>query len=199
MEGIYFYWLAWAAWIITTFFMKKDGYRLQLSIIILLIITLSLTNFSLFGIKINLAMIIALLFCYFLIRKKKLKSIVYLLVCTLTITIAYVTFLLFEIFDPIWIVFDRRIMLSVCLLFLCLTLVKEPVSRVSTLVIATCHGELLFAFILKRLGFTYEVGSLQFLETTSIAISFTYVWILFESLVKYFDPTYLKNSKEKQG
>jgi hypothetical protein len=55
LEGSYFYSLAWMGWIVATFFLKKDTFRLCVSVVILLFISCSQTVISIssFTISVN--------------------------------------------------------------------------------------------------------------------------------------------------
>lgn len=204
MEGTFFYWIAWFFWIITTFFMNKSKERLLYTVIILLLIIFSNKVIVVADIfKINASLGITLLSCYvflaLFLEKINYKKIAYLLVCTLTITTAYVSFHLFELFDPIWVVFNRTIMLVFCLVYLTILLVKERKQRILCLMIGACQGELLYAFILKNFPFDYEIGALSFFDVMAISVFTLFIWSALEHSVNYFDTYFEKTTKEKHG
>ncbi|MDF0726208.1 hypothetical protein PY093_05705 [Cytobacillus sp. S13-E01] len=202
MDGIYFYWIAWIIWTLSTFFMKKNNERLIITIIILMLIIFSATILQVATFKINASLLIALLSSYLFLSintKNKTRRIVYILLCTLTITTAYVSFQLFELFDPIWLVFNRKIMLAFCLVYLTLLLVKDAKTRIICAVIGASQGEFLYAFILSDFRFDYEVGSLLFFDVLAISVFTLFIWGSLEDLVQYFDTYFQKTTKEKHG
>lgn len=203
MDGTFFYWIAWFFWIITTFFMKKSRNRIVYTVIVLLLIIFSNKVIEIDVFKINVSLLITLLSCYILLAlftgKNNYKKVVYLLVSTLTITTAYVSFHLFELFDPIWVVFNRTIMLVFCLVYLTLLLIKDRKKRVLCMMIGTCQGELLYAFILKNFPFEYEIGDLAFFDVMAISVFTLFIWSALETTIHYFDTYFQKTTKEKHG
>lgn len=202
MEGIFFYWIAWIIWTLATFFMRKNNERLILSVVVLVLIIFSVTVMQITIFKINASLLIALLCSYLylsLLTKSKTKKTVYILLCTLTITTAYVSFQLFELFDPIWLVFNRKIMLAFCLVYLTLLLVKDPRTRIVSVIIGACQGDLLYALILSDFRFEYEIGSLLFFDVLAISVFTLFIWSTLENLVHYFDTYFQKTAKEKHG
>ncbi|MFC4324159.1 YphA family membrane protein [Litchfieldia salsa] len=195
MEGLYFYWITWLGWIYTTFFMDKGKKRLILSFLILLILSLSSIDLLINTYHLNLVHLIILILPFALIVKKTIAQKVYLLICSLTITIAYVTFQLFELFDPIWLFLDRKWMLAIVLVYLTLMLTKERVSRIACLLIGSCQGELLYGFIINKFRFNYEIGSYSFLDVLSLSFIIVFVWLKLEVLIQYIDEMVQKNAK----
>ena len=199
MEGIFFYWIAWMVWVYSTFMIKKSRFRLMVSIIVLVIIIVSPYSIHLGIFEINVTIIAFLIICSALLVKKTTIQKVYLLVCTLTITIAYVSFLLFELFDPVWLFIDRKWMLAIILVYLASMLIKERKIRVACVVLGTSQGELLYGFILSHFRFEYVIGSMSYLDITAITSAVIVLWLGVENLAQYFDLYFNKTSKEKQG
>ncbi|MBD8070266.1 hypothetical protein [Bacillus sp. PS06] len=195
MEGIYFYWIAWMAWVYTTFIMEKNKERLGLSLLFLILIILSPLQLTLKTYHLNVVHFVILFISFTLIAKKTMAQKVYLLICSLTITIAYVTFQLFELFDPIWLFLDRKLLLAFVLIYLTLMLTKDRFSRMAILLIGSCQGELLYGFVINKFRFEYEIGSFLFLDVLSIAFFIVFVWLKIELFIHYFDEMIQKNAK----
>ncbi len=195
MEGIYFYWISWIAWVYSTFLMKKNMERLLLSISLLIFIILSPYTFQLGVVSIHLVLIIILIMSYGLVGKKTVRQKVYLLICSLTITIAYVTFQLYELFDPIWLFMDREWLLTIVLVYLTLILVKGSRSRLACLLIGSCQGELFYGLILSKFRFQYEIGAFPFLDVISLSVLVVFVWLKLEVFVAHLDEMVQKNTK----
>jgi len=199
MEGIFFYWIAWMVWVYSTFMLKKSNFRLSVSIIVLVLIIVSPYSIYLGIFEINVTIIAFLIICSALLVKKTTIQKVYLLVCTLTITIAYVSFLLFELFDPVWLFIDRKWMLAFILVYLASMLIKDRKIRVICVVLGASQGELLYGFILSHFRFEYVIGSMSYLDITAITSAVIVLWLGVENLAQYFDLYFNKTSKEKQG
>ena len=199
MEGIFFYWIAWMVWVYSTFMLKKSNFRLSVSIIVLVLIIVSPYSIYLGIFEINVTIIAFLIICSALLVKKTTIQKVYLLVCTLTITIAYVSFLLFELFDPVWLFIDRKWMLAFILVYLASMLIKDRKIRVICVVLGASQGELLYGFILSHFRFEYVIGSMGYLDVTAISSAIIVLWLGVENLAQYFDIYFNKTSKEKQG
>ncbi len=54
-----------------------------------------------------------LIVSYYLISQENRRAIIYFYICSFIVTIAYVTFHLFEIFDPVWIIFNKEWMMGI--------------------------------------------------------------------------------------
>jgi hypothetical protein len=195
MEGLYFYWIAWIGWVYTTFMMDKGRKRLLLSMLLLLIISLSTKDVLIKTYHLNVVHLLILVIPFTMIVKKTIAQKVYLLICSLTITIAYVTFQLFELFDPIWLFVDRKWMLAFLLVYLTLMLTKDRLSRMACLLIGSCQGELLYGFIINKFRFNYEIGSFSFLDVLSLSFLIVFVWLKLELFIQYVDELVQKNSK----
>lgn len=199
MEGSYFFWLAWFAWVICTFFMKKGKQRTNITILILLLIVLSPYYIHLGLTKFNVSLIIIILFSFKEISKKTFKQQLYMFICVFTISMAYGSFQLFELFDPVWLLFDRKWMFSTVLVYITLMIFKDVRSRIIGLFIGAVQGEILSGFVLYKLHFKYVMGSLLFFDAVSISACVIILWCSLEELFKHFDLLFQKNSKQKHG
>ncbi|WP_078546053.1 YphA family membrane protein [Litchfieldia alkalitelluris] len=195
MEGLYFYWIAWIAWTYATFILEKNRLRILFSAFILIVIILSPYQFVFSTFNVNAVHLLILAISFILIAKKTMIQKVYLLICSLTITIAYVSFQLFELFDPIWLFLDRKWMLAFVLVYLSLMLAKGRKSKVMSLLIGSCQGELLYGFVINKFRFNYEIGSLVFLDVLSISLLIVFIWLKLESFIQNIDETLQKNAK----
>jgi len=199
MEGLFFYWITWMTWVYSTFIMKKDSKRLLLSLFFLVIIIISPYSFFVGPIHVNFTVILVLFVSYMFIIKKTIGQLVYLLLCTLTITIAYVSFHLFELFDPIWLFVDRMWMLTFALVYLTLLLIKDSSTRVACILIGCSQGEMLYGIVLSKFRFNYEIGGFAFLDVVALSTIIVFLWMKLEDMVHYFDVFFQKHTKEKQG
>ncbi|MFS1518146.1 hypothetical protein V1503_17090 [Bacillus sp. SCS-151] len=199
MEGQFFYWFFWSLWVIATFCLNKSTKRLMIAIVALLTIILSVSTLKNDSMSVSYSYVMLLVVCYAVISKKRWNQQIYTFISMITITFAYVSFHLFELFDPVWVLFDRKWMLTIPLVYVTFMLAKNAKDRVVLFVTGLCHGELLYFIILQRFNFYYEIGSLNFLDVVSIGLFLIMSWAAFEYFTKYFDLLIHKNIKEKQG
>ncbi|MEH7236602.1 YphA family membrane protein [Bacillus sp. JJ1562] len=199
MEGAIFYWICWMAWVCSTFLMKKNKERLFLSILFLMTIILSPYYVVIGDIKINCSILVIISYCLREISNRPKKQLLYLLICILTISLAYCSFLLFELFDPVWLLFNRNLMLGAVLIYVTIMLLKDFRLRLAGLLIGAIQGDILFGIIINNVNFPYEVGSFVFLDVISISFGFIFVWSSLEILLHHFDVMVQKNTKEKLG
>lgn len=194
MEGIYFYWFLWIGWVYSTFIMAKSNLRTAISFVILLLIitgnyTLQLADYS---VRVNFL----LLFFISLILMSKSKGFVllYHFLCSFIISIGFVVFHLFELFDPVWLIIDQKWMLGIILLYLVLMLVKGLYYRISIGIISICNGEILYSFIMNKFSFPVEVGDFSFLDQWAIFMVLIVLWSLVEKTALYFEGNFQKGN-----
>ncbi|HJV16688.1 MAG TPA: hypothetical protein VJ546_04770 [Bacillales bacterium] len=199
MEGEIFYWISWSIWVYLTFiFRKEDPNRLKLSASILLVIILANFQFLIWGFEINSSGIFLILFCYVAKACVKTKKMSYFYLCSFIISIAYVTFLLFEIFDPVWLILKKEWMMGICLSYLSLLLQKTLKERLLMMISGTIHGEILYAFILSNYGFSNPISSLAYLDAISLTTIMLIGWSCIENASAFFDHHFKITEKEKQ-
>lgn len=184
MEGLYFYWLAWIAWVGTTFLMNKNNpLRLKWSVLLLLVILAAPYKIDFVSIEVHLSALAIGLFIFLETRRKKTGSLLYLLLSSFIIMLAYTSFLLFELFDPVWVLFDRNIMLGAAGFYLAVLLHKERQDRILALVSGFLQGDILFSVILWKFNFPYPAASMAFMDSLFISISFLFAWSAIESMI----------------
>jgi hypothetical protein len=178
MEGALFYWFSWLGWVWATFFTaKQNKYRFTIAFVLLILIISSPYKMEILGIEVYIPAFVLLAFA--LVETAKLKNRIFfsVFVTSFIIMLGYVSFLLFELFDPVWVIFDRKwlISLSVILLATALQLVRRL--QILSIGFGMLLGEFLFSFIMKRLAFPYSVASPAFLDIVSLATVMLGVWV----------------------
>ena len=113
MEGLYFYWLAWIGWIWVTFIMdKKNPARIKVAIWLLAVIFTAPYKVNILSYDIYLSAFTIVLFLFIETKRLKPGAFLYSFISSFIIMLAYTSFLLFELFDPVWVLFDRKIMIA---------------------------------------------------------------------------------------
>ncbi|WP_342432141.1 hypothetical protein [Neobacillus sp. FSL H8-0543] len=182
MDGSLFYWILWSLWVYLTFIMNKQHpLRFGMSACILVIIILSDVHFTVGGYQVLASGVFTLVLSYIILGKEKNGVLLYAIICSVIVTISYVTFRLFEIFDPVWIIFPKIWMMSIGLLFLGILLQNTLKRRLLIIICGTMHGEICYAFFLNRFQFSYPIGALPYLDICVLATMLLLVWSFLEN------------------
>jgi len=184
MDGLYFYWLAWIGWVWTTFFMNKNNpLRLKMAVILLAVILAAPYTVDVFIFEMHLSAVAIAFFIFLETRRKKTGSFLYLFLTSFIIMLAYTSFLMFELFDPIWVLFDRKIMLGAAGFYLAVLLHKERQDRILALISGFLQGDLLFSAILWKFNFPYAAASMAFMDLLFISLGLLLAWSAIESMI----------------
>ncbi|MEO2074265.1 MAG: hypothetical protein ABGX20_02620 [Bacillus sp. (in: firmicutes)] len=199
MEGAMFYWICWAFWVYLTFILEKQHpYRLKLSVFILLLIISSNFHFSFAEVEFYLSGLYLLIISYALISQEKIGAIFYYFICSFIVSMAYVTFHLFEIFDPIWIILKKEWMMGICFGYLAILLQKTLKGRLIIILAGTMQGEFLYAYILSKYQFPYEIGAFQYLDVCALISALLVSWSIFENAGAFLQNQFHFFEKGKQ-
>lgn len=166
---------------------KTNPKRVKYTVIILFSIILSSQSIHLFGLEVSVVSIFFLILAYYEIGKMKGKSMVYFLITSFILMLAYGSFQLFELFDPVWLILDRNWMFAVVLTYMTIMMHNEVFKRVITLIFGSIHGELVYSLVLNVYSMEIPIGSLQFLDVISISVCLILAWSGFEKLTSLFE------------
>lgn len=199
MEGILFYFAAWSFWIISTFFLNKNSrYRLKSSFCILLMIILKPYHIELLDITFNLAAIFLYIFILTQVIQFNRRTHFYLTVSSFIVMLAYVSFQLFELYDPVWVMFKREWMLAIGLVYLSVLLHSDKKLRLFVIIIGILQGEFLFSLILRKLNFSYTIGTGMFFDALASAGLLLFFWSVMEIGIVNFENFMSHQGKGKQ-
>lgn len=188
IEGLFFYWVAWLFWIFATFFVKKtEVYRLRISVCILVTIILEPYQFVVLGFQMNMALAFLYFFFILNIAKQKKISLLYTLICSYIIMMAYASFLLFELYDPVWVLLDRTWLLGITLSYLCVLVQQNNWNRVYVLAIGMIQGDFIYSLVLGNIGFVYPIGTEQFFDCLAASIMVLCIWSFAEAIMVNMD------------
>jgi len=182
MAGAMFYWISWFFWVYLTFLLnKRNPYRLKLSVIILILIFLSNFQFMVGIFEIQAGGLFLLITSCIFISQEKRGAIIYYFICSFIVSIAYVTFHLFEIFDPIWIIIKKEWMMGIVFGYLAILLQKTLKGRLLIVICGTMQGEFLHAYILNKIPFPYKIGAFEYLDVCALIAALLVGWNLLEN------------------
>lgn len=199
MEGLIFYWISWCAWIIATFFLhKQNRYRTDIALFVLWSIILSPYDVSILGNDVSIISFLFFMipFIYFVIQQN--VSIFSLVICSFITCLAYVSFMLFELYDPIWLVFKREWMLTSIITFIAILLQQNFIERAMVVILGTVNGDIIFSLMLKKLSLFYPIGALAYLDVIAMMIATLFFWTLLENVACLFDQYYFSFEREKR-
>ncbi|KAA9026140.1 YphA family membrane protein [Niallia endozanthoxylica] len=199
MDGLLFYWLFWFGWIITTFFYRKTHPdRLLLSAWILAAITLSTVSINIMGFEIHGTGIFIILSVYIWSAQLSAKKLLYFMLTSFIVMLTSVCFLLFELFDPIWILIKRDWLLAILVACVVVLLHSDKKQRLLVVLLGMIQGEILYAFILTRYSFSYPIASLYALDPLALAAAVLIGWNTLEFVISYVEKNLHSIEKEKE-
>lgn len=171
MAGIVYMFSLWSLWIYSTFIMDKNArLRTFIAITALILIILYPLELQVFTFLITGPACVLVIIGYVYMAKLPLGKKFFLLFSILILMLGYTGFLLLEMYDPVWIMVDRRII--ICFFLFSLSYFLYPaslISRIILIMLGTIQGEILFSLILDRWSFPYVIGARQYLDILSLA------------------------------
>ena len=91
MDGSLFYWTLWSLWVYLTFLMNKQHpLRFEMTACILVIIILSEFHFTFGNYQVYASGVFILVLSYFILSKEKNGALLYSIICSVIVTIAYI-------------------------------------------------------------------------------------------------------------
>ncbi len=197
MDGSTFYFVAWIGWIVVTFFMKKESIRWKISTCILIFIICSPLNVTIASFTISVNALFLCIISFVGITLYSIWKKLYTLLSALIIAMLYTSFHLLEVYDPIWIVVDRLLLLSGALVYASVLLHGDRILRLCSLYIGMLQGELLVTLIFRKLHFPYEYGSLAFLDVAAVSTLFMAILLWITKASVYMEQFKRKTRKRK--
>jgi hypothetical protein len=200
LEGKVFYWIAWCFWLIATFLLKRSSaYRTKAAFCVLLVIILVPYKVIVFGFHVNMAA----LFLYglgliYYSQLLELRSLFYHYISVSIIMLAYASFLLFELYDPVWVLFPRDWMLACVLVFISVLLHPTPVARLFSIIIGSIQGEMLVSIVLNGFGVGDWIGELAYFDLLASTLLILFGLSVIEQSALSIVRNVNQHGKEKQ-
>ncbi|MFP3722784.1 hypothetical protein SFC57_03665 [Niallia circulans] len=171
MEGSIFLFCTWCIWIITTFFMDKNNpSRTKYSIYILTAIILSPYRWEWQGISCSILLLIVLIMSFFYTGTLRWKNCIYTIISSFFMMLAYVTYELMAILDPVW-VFIPGVWLKTSILFTFLILLHKNIfCQILVLLIGSINGEMVLSFLIRNYQMDYSIGSMAFFDFLTLGL-----------------------------
>ncbi len=172
MPGIIFLFLAWGAWITATFILdKKKTFRFPIAMVALILIILHSTSITIYSIQIGAASLPLIFSAYWLVYQGTWLKKIYLFCSVMIIMLGYVGFYLLELYDPVWVLVDRKILLTVGLLVLGWMLYPTSfIYRCAAIVIGSLQAEVFLSIFFLKWRMPYPIGSNDYLDIMALTV-----------------------------
>ncbi|GIN21043.1 YphA family membrane protein [Siminovitchia fordii] len=173
MPGILFLFMAWGVWITATFILdKKEPLRLPAAMVSLMLIILHPKTLTISFFQIGASSFILMCSAYLLVYQGTWLKKIYLFFSVMIIMFGYVGFYLLELYDPVWVLVDRKFLLSIGLF--CIGWILYPASiqyRCAAIVIGSLQGEVFLSIFLSKWKIPYTIGSNDYLDVFALTVS----------------------------
>ncbi|GAA0347352.1 hypothetical protein GCM10008967_42170 [Bacillus carboniphilus] len=132
-------------------------------------------------------------------------SILLYQICTsLLVMLFYCIFLLFELYDPIWVFVDRKWLLTIMISVIAILLNSNGKWRVITAFLGIGMGEILYAYVLYTTDILITITNPTFLDIGALIGVTILLWNGLEKVIhhlnKLYDPqTHLEKEKQRLG
>lgn len=178
--------------------MKRHKMQERLSIGLLVCIALSMQKMVIFNIEISVVSLLLLFTAYYFVAKEQGKLQIYLLITSLILLLAYVTFLLFALYDPVWVIFPKNLMAATVLAYLTIILHEPFHLRIIALTIGMVQGDILYSMIVGKLLSKVTIGTFEFFDMFSLTIAFVCIVSGLKKVAFIFENHLQQIEKEKQ-
>ena len=202
MDGIFTYWILWMAWVCVMFFVPKAvPVRFSLLFHLLAVMVLCRYKLMIYSFSVQLSGLYLFgLMCMWLRKYSLLKTVGIILNCFL-LAIAYASFQLFALLDPIWVMMKPVYLQCIFMNYLIFLLVKDWKLRLMVLMVGMIVGDLVYGGLLTYQLLPYVSLSFAWHDVTAMVIITQLLW----SFVEYVSKLFYRQTqmhfllKEKQG
>lgn len=199
MPGLFFYWTAWTAWVVITFFMKKGKPRTEMAIMLLLILTFSGYDMRIGAIEVNISLIILLFYGYKKLSMFKRRQLWYSIFVCQVVTLAYIGFQLYSLYDPAILWLDRQWMTTAVVLVLVHMLAGSFLLRCIVTVIGAVHGNFLYAWFMSTLSFPVSAGDPVFFDSLAACLSGIVLWRGYEEATRLLNRYFKRVGRQRES
>ncbi|GER66035.1 hypothetical protein BpJC7_06340 [Weizmannia acidilactici] len=199
MDGSLFLGIMWGIWIWATFLLEKGHpLRLTSAVLSLFFIIAFPYQLSVGGLKLQCPLAVMLAAGYLFLARFSGFALFYRLAGVWIVMTGYAGLLLFEMYDPVWILADRTFCYSILLFILVHLIFDSPLTGIATAVIGTAQGEIIYSLILMKWGFSQTAGAPPYLDMIGLFLAFQCGWGMFNHCFNALSGK-VGAKKEKQG
>lgn len=199
MEGWIFLLAAWGGWVIATFMLDKTSpLRLVAAVWTLLMVIVYPVSVTIFTIEFTGPALLLVMTAFLLISRVPFRKKIYLFFSVMMIMFGYAGFFLLELYDPVWVLIDRKILLSSGLFALSWLLYPSSfLHRYTAIILGSLQGEVFLSLFLSKWDMPYVVGSPEYLDVFALAFLLLSISFVFSKLIYRLKETLEKRSKGK--
>ncbi|CAH0345557.1 hypothetical protein [Bacillus sp. CECT 9360] len=181
MDGLFFYWILWMAWVIVMFFIPKTFQgRYWFLFHLLVVMVLAAYELQVYRYVIHISSMYLLLVCCFYIRNQSLWRTIEFIVSSFIISLGYACFQLYAMLDPVWLIFKADWMFGVLINYLVLLIIHEWKLRFGALLVGMLIGETIFSGLLLGNSIPYKAGSYAWLDSAVLVLLMNLTWASLE-------------------
>lgn len=169
-DGLIFYWLSWAFWIVITFIMEKGRPRTLLACWLLVALLVSNIYFTIEGFDISLTFLVLLVGVIAL--QVLINHSIYQIFASFILMTGYIAMLLWENFAPIWLFLPRFILIPLFCVIILHFLFKNASNKIAAGLFGICAGEIIYSFILSSYDLSEAIGEMAFLDLVIVTVAF---------------------------
>lgn len=186
MDGLFFYWVIWMAWVCIMFFVsKKVSYRFILLFHLLAVIVLSRYILTIYSFSIQLSGIYLFVIMCIMIRKYSFYKIVGVILNTFIVAMGYASFQFFVLLDPIWVMMEPSYLQCLFMNYLVLLLAKNWRMRLLVLQLGMITGDLVYGGVLTYQNLPYISLSFSWHDAITMVLIVQLLWSYLEFVTKW--------------
>lgn len=196
MDGLFFYWVIWMAWVCMMFFVPKSvPFRVLVLFHLLVVMVLAryIVTIDSFSMQVSGVYIFGVV-CVMIRKHSIMKLSVFVCYCIL-MALAYASFYLFVLLDPVWVMIKPVYMLCVLMNYLAWLLMKEWKGRLVVLVTGMLLGDMLYAGLLTAqflpyvsLSFAWHdtLALVMIVQLSSVCLAYSRKWVHQQLNIHFF-------------
>ncbi|AZV44152.1 YphA family membrane protein [Peribacillus asahii] len=202
MDGLFFYWIMWMVWVCVMFFVPKAvPFRFALLFHLLAVLLLTRYHLTVYTFTVQLSGLYMFIVLCIAIRRLYLWKTIEIIISCFIMALAYASFHLFVLLDPIWVIIKPIYLQGIFLNYLVLLVIKEWELRIAVLVLGMLFGDCLFAGLLQYQSLPYAALSFAWHDGVAFVLVIQLAWVCLEYITTWLY-THSQNRfllKEKQG
>lgn len=186
MEGLFFYWIFWMAWVCFMFFVpQKVSYRFVLLFHLLAVIVLSRYMVTIYSVSIQLSGMYLFFIMCIMIRKYSFYKIIGVILNTYILAMAYASFQFFVLLDPIWVMMKPIYLQCLFMNYLVLLLAKNWRMRLLVLLMGMIIGDLVYGGVITYQNLPYVLFSFSWHDGITMVLIVQLFWCYLELVSKW--------------
>lgn len=187
MDGVFFYWVSWLVWVFVMFFIPNTvAYRFDFLFHLLATMVLVGYTLEISPLTVHISGIYLFLILCIYLRKLSFIKTLEVVIGSLIVALAYASFQLFSLLDPIWLIIKAPYLLCILLNYLILMLFKDWKRRMSVLLLGMILGDIVYSSLLHFHSLKHVALSYAWHDHVVLVLTTNALWRVLELLSGYF-------------